>query len=73
MPEFEDLPFFERPDLSPYLVHLTKNTRAETHEGKARRIQSAATGDHTAYDFVSGTSRTSKRALSKLGALDVSD
>jgi hypothetical protein len=29
MPEFEDLPFFERPDLSPYLVHLTKNTRAD--------------------------------------------
>ena len=28
-PEFEDLPFFERPDLSPYLVHLTKNTMAE--------------------------------------------
>ena len=29
MPEFEDLPFFERPDLSPYLVHLTKNTRKD--------------------------------------------
>lgn len=29
MPEFEELPFFERPDLSPFLVHLTKNTRAE--------------------------------------------
>jgi hypothetical protein len=29
MPEFEDLPFFERPDLSPYLVHLTKNTRVD--------------------------------------------
>lgn len=28
-PEFEDLPFFERPDLTPYLVHLTKNTKAE--------------------------------------------
>jgi hypothetical protein len=28
-PGFEDLPFFERPDLTPYLIHLTKNTEAE--------------------------------------------
>lgn len=28
-PDFEDLPFFERPDLTPYLIHLTKNTEAE--------------------------------------------
>jgi hypothetical protein len=28
-PEFEDLPFFERPDLTPYLIHLTKNTKAD--------------------------------------------
>jgi hypothetical protein len=27
-PEFEDLPFFERPDLTPYVIHLTKNTEA---------------------------------------------
>lgn len=27
-PDFEDLPFFERPDLTPYLIHLTKNTEA---------------------------------------------
>jgi hypothetical protein len=26
-PEFEDLPFDERPDLTPYLIHLTKNTK----------------------------------------------
>jgi hypothetical protein len=26
-PDFEDLPFFKRPDLTPYLVHLTKNTK----------------------------------------------
>ncbi len=26
MPRFEDLPFKKRPDLSPYVVHLTKNT-----------------------------------------------
>ncbi|MFB3894362.1 MAG: hypothetical protein ACE15C_20350 [Phycisphaerae bacterium] len=29
LPEFEELPFEERPDLTPYLIHLTKNTRAE--------------------------------------------
>ena len=29
MPEFEDLPFDVRPDLSPFLVHLTKNTKRE--------------------------------------------
>lgn len=26
-PTFDDLPFNKRPDLSPYLIHLTKNTR----------------------------------------------
>ena len=26
-PAFEDLPFYERPDLTPYLIHLTKNTK----------------------------------------------
>ena len=25
--EFEDLPFYKRPDLSPYLIHLTKRTK----------------------------------------------
>jgi len=29
MAEFEDLPFDVRPDLSPYLIHLTKNTKDE--------------------------------------------
>src|SRR5690349_13539437 len=29
LPEFEDLPFEERPDLTPYLIHLTKNTKAD--------------------------------------------
>jgi len=28
-PEFEDLPFYERPDLTPYLIHLTTNTKAK--------------------------------------------
>lgn len=29
MAEYEDLPFDVRPDLSPYITHLTKNTRAK--------------------------------------------
>lgn len=29
LPEFEDLPFYERPDLTPYLVHLTKNAKQD--------------------------------------------
>jgi hypothetical protein len=29
LPAFDDLPFNARPDLTPYLLHLTKNTRAE--------------------------------------------
>lgn len=29
MSESNDLPFYERPDLTPYLIHLTKNTKAE--------------------------------------------
>lgn len=28
LPAFDDLPFNKRPDLSPYLIHLTKNTEA---------------------------------------------
>jgi hypothetical protein len=27
LPAFDDLPFDKRPDLSPYLIHLTKNTK----------------------------------------------
>jgi hypothetical protein len=29
LPEFEDLPFDKRPDLTPYLVHLTRGTKEE--------------------------------------------
>lgn len=28
-PGFDDLPFHVRPDLSPYIIHLTKNTKKE--------------------------------------------
>lgn len=29
LPDFHDLPFNERPDLTPYIVHLTKNSRKQ--------------------------------------------
>jgi hypothetical protein len=29
LPDFEDLPFNERPDLTPYIVHLTKNSKTQ--------------------------------------------
>ena len=29
LPKFDDLPFNARPDLSPYLIHLTKNTEKD--------------------------------------------
>lgn len=29
MSDSNDLPFYERPDLTPYLIHLTKNTKPE--------------------------------------------
>jgi hypothetical protein len=29
LPQFDELPFNARPDLSPYLIHLTKNTAKE--------------------------------------------
>ena len=29
MPKFDELPFRDRPDLSPYLIHFTKNSESE--------------------------------------------
>jgi len=29
MPAFDELPFTDRPDLSPFLLHFTKNTECE--------------------------------------------
>ncbi|WP_316159392.1 hypothetical protein [Bradyrhizobium sp. SZCCHNRI3042] len=51
LPAFDDLPFNQRPDLTPYLIHLTKNTESQN--------------DRTAYDNLesileSGTIRGSR-------------
>ena len=40
MPEFEDLPFNERPDLSPYVIHLTKNTKVENKHSAFENLRS---------------------------------
>lgn len=32
-PDFKNLPFYERPDLTPYLIHLTKNTKRDDGYG----------------------------------------
>ena len=31
MPTFDELPFKDRPDLSPFLLHFTKNTEGENN------------------------------------------
>lgn len=36
LPAFDELPFNQRPDLTPYLIHLTRNTESQN--------------DRTAYD-----------------------
>ena len=43
-PEFEDLPFFERPDLTPYLIHLTKNTKADDYSAYNNLVNILLTG-----------------------------
>lgn len=44
LPQFDDLPFNSRPDLTPYLIHLTKNTNADD--------------EHSAYDNLVNILRT---------------
>lgn len=38
MAEYEDLPFDVRPDLSPYITHLTKNTRAKDNHSAFKNL-----------------------------------
>ncbi len=46
MPDFDDLPFNTRPDLTPYLLHLTKNTKLND--------------EHSAYDNLVSILQTGK-------------
>lgn len=44
-PRFDDLPFNKRPDLSPYLIHLTKNTvRKDKHTAYGNLVHILQTG-----------------------------
>jgi hypothetical protein len=62
MAEYEDLPFDVRPDLSPYITHLTKNTRAEdgysAFENLISILQSGEIwGSSTKKGFIKGPNR----------------
>ena len=43
LPQFDDLPFNARPDLTPYLIHLTKNTEAENGKSALGRVHTIKT------------------------------
>ncbi|HUA99755.1 MAG TPA: hypothetical protein VMA34_15590 [Terracidiphilus sp.] len=57
-PEFEDLPFDKRPDLTPYLVHLTRNSEAEddrsAFENLVRILKSGKIRGSTDKGFIKG-------------------
>ena len=59
LPQFDDLPFNARPDLTPYLIHLTKNTEAENGKSALDNLVSILKtgkilGSTTATGFVKG-------------------
>lgn len=45
MKEFTDLPFSRRPDLSPYLIHLTKNSKNDGFTGFENLVNILETGE----------------------------
>jgi len=62
MAEYEDLPFDVRPDLSPYITHLTKNTQAEdgytAFDNLISILQSGEIwGSSTKKGFIKGSNR----------------
>ena len=64
LPEFEDLPFYERPDLTPYLVHLTKNTKKEDSFTAFENLvnilkEGELRGSKTSKGFIKGPNRAS--------------
>ncbi|MGA9624172.1 MAG: hypothetical protein WBL65_02710 [Bryobacteraceae bacterium] len=59
LPQFDDLPFNSRPDLTPYLIHLTKNTKAEDEYNALENLTSILKsgeiwGSDTSKGFVKG-------------------
>jgi hypothetical protein len=59
LPEFEDLPFYERPDLTPYLIHLTKNFSEENgHSAFDNLVSILETGEiRGTRKFIKGSDR----------------
>lgn len=59
LPQFDDLPFNARPDLTPYLIHLTKNTQAEDEYSAMANLRNILEsgeiwGSDTAKGFIKG-------------------
>jgi len=59
MPTFTELPFNARPDLTPYLLHLTKNTKQEDEYSALNNLESILTtgeiwGSDTDKGFIKG-------------------
>jgi hypothetical protein len=62
LPQFDDLPFNTRPDLSPYLIHLTKNTKKEDKYSAFDNLVSILKGgkifgSHSSKGFIKGPYR----------------
>lgn len=62
LPKFDDLPFNARPDLTPYLIHLTKNTDAEDNHSAFENLVSILQageiwGSDTKKGFIKGKRR----------------
>ena len=59
LPQFDDLPFNARPDLTPYLIHLTKNTRVDDEFSALANLKSILKageiwGSNTSKGFIKG-------------------
>jgi hypothetical protein len=66
MPQFDELPFNARPDLTPYLIHLTKNTRRKDKYSALENLMNILReGEIWGSDSAEGLSRdrTVRRAL----------
>jgi hypothetical protein len=67
--EFEDLPFYKRPDLTPSLIHLTRSTEAEDDYSAFDNLVSILKegriwGSTTKKGFIRGPSRFARRKTS---------
>ena len=61
LPQFDELPFNARPDLTPYLIHLTKNTKKDKYSGFDNLVSILQTGEIWGSDssqgFIKGPNR----------------